>query len=132
MAQLTPVIDQVASFTACVYMQGGPKAEFGNPDRQATDANGVPKWEVVCSVAEPPTFAGRRPNVEPLVVTITAIDDPTAGLTVGQNLLGCFDTLRVGATAPEAREDDRGRARVSGGKFYYSAQGIRVTAGVKS
>jgi hypothetical protein len=130
MAQLTPVIDQAASFTTCIYMQGGSKPEFGNPDRQATDANGVPKWEVVCSVAEPPTFAGRRPNVEPLIVTITTIEDPTAGLIVGQPVV--FDTLRVGATAPEAREDDRGRARVSGGKFYYSAQGIRAAVGAKS
>jgi hypothetical protein len=130
MAQLTPVIDQAASFTTCVYMQGGPKAEFGNPDRQATDANGVPKWEVVCSVAEPSTFPGRRPNVEPLVVTITAIDDPVTGLVVGQPVV--FDTLRVGATAPEASQREDGTARVRGGKFYYSAQGVRAVVSAKS
>jgi hypothetical protein len=131
MAQLTPVIDQAASFTTCVYMQGGAKSEYGNPDKQATDANGVPKWEVVCSVAEPPTTAGRRPNVEPLVVTITAIEDPAAGLAAGQPVV--FDTLRVGATAPEAREDAfTGKPVARGGKFYYSARGVRAAVGAKS
>jgi hypothetical protein len=130
MAQLTPVIDQAASFQVCIFMAGGPKAEFGNPDRQATDANGIPKWEVACSVMEPPVMAGRRPNLEPLTVTITSDIDPTENLVQGQPVV--FDTLRVGATAPEASQGDDGRARVRGGKFYYSAQGVRAAAPVGS
>jgi hypothetical protein len=130
MAQLTPVIDQAASFQACIFMAGGPKPEFGNADRQATDSNGVPKWEVACSVMEPPTMPGRRPNLEPLSVTITSVDDPTEGLVQGQPVV--FDTLRVGATAPTAKQADDGEAKVRGGRFYYSAQGVRAAIPAKS
>ena len=114
----TFVVDQAQSFVMCLLMQAGPKADFDNPDRQATDVNGVPKWEIQAAVtftAEP----GRKPVSEVINVGITSIANPAEGLQPGPIV---FDGLRVGTTAPEAKSN----GRISGGRFWYSAQGVRA------
>lgn len=122
----TFVIDQQASFTMCLLMSAGPKADFDNPAVQATDVNGVPKWEIQAAVsftAEP----GRKPVSEVINVGITAPGNPAEHVQPGPIQ---FDGLRVGTTPPEVK----GNGRVAGGRFWYTAQGVRssVPARAKS
>lgn len=122
----TFVVDQAASFTMSLLMAVGPKMDFDNPNIQATDVNGVPKWEAQVAVsftAEP----GRKPVSEVINVGITAQANPAEHVQPGPVQ---FDNLRVGTTPPEVK----GNGRVAGGRFWYTAQGIRpaVPARAKS
>lgn len=122
----TFVIDQAASFTMCLLMSAGPKMDFDNASVQATDVNGVPKWEVQAAVsftAEP----GRKAISEVINVGIVSPTNPAEHVQPGPIQ---FDSLRVGTTAPE----QKGNGRISGGRFWYTAQGVRsaVPARAKS
>lgn len=118
----TLAINPAQTYASAVLMACGPKIEYGTQGAQAKAADGRPKWEAQVAVtylAEP----GQRAQSEVVNVTITADQDPGAGLPAP-----CpaeLVDLRVGWTAPEVRD---GRAR--GGRPWYQASGIRAAQGV--
>lgn len=114
----TFTIDTKNTFTSALYMSAGPKLKFGSAE-QDISATGERKWEVQAAVTFHAEY-GMRPVSEVIVITVTGGDDPARGLQAGAPIE--FDRLRVGMTAPEARQDGRG---IRGGKPYYQAAGIR-------
>ena len=113
----TFVVDQGASFVMCILMAVNPKMDFDNAAVQATDVNGVLKWEVQAAVtftAEP----GRKAVSEVISVGITSPSNPAEHVQQGPVT---FDMLRAGTMAPEVK----GNGRVSGGRVYYTAAGVR-------
>jgi len=116
----TYTIDTAATFTAAIFMSGGPKMRFGE-SVQDVSASGERKWEAQLAV----TFRQENPAIkavsEVISVTITGpATDPSAGVMPGSlvELAG----FRVGISTPEKRENGRG---IMGGKPWYQASGIR-------
>jgi len=121
----TYVVDTAATFSKCILMGVTAKLDFDDPNRQATDANGQLKWEAECAVTFTPDRPGARVMSELIRVTLTGDTDPGAGIPEGPCVL---DGLRVGVSAPEARTD----GRVRGGRFWFSAVGIRSAVPARS
>jgi len=117
---ITYTIDTAATFATCLLMVSGPRTKFGT-DAQDVSADGEKKWTVqavVMAHAEP----GRQAQSEVISVTITGGNtDPAAGMMPGTPIQ--FDGLRLGVSTPEKRGE-----RVSGGKPFFSASGIRAAA----
>src|SRR5215471_2926951 len=117
----TYAINTAATFATAMLMACQPKLAFGTQDQDRTAA-GLPKWEAqvaVTYVAEP----GMRAVSEVIAVTIAAETDPAAGVPVP--CLVEFTDLRMGVSTAEARQDDRGGARVRGGRPWFQASSIR-------
>ena len=69
-----------------------------------------------------------RPVSEVIEVTLTGGDsNPAASIPPGTPVE--FGNFRVGVSAPEMRDNGRG-PRVSGGRAWYSAQGVRASGRV--
>lgn len=118
----TLAIDTRNTFAAALLMACGPKLEYGT-GAQATSAQGVPKYEAQVAVtylSEP----GQRSQSEVLAVTLTTHTDPAKDIQPGSPVE--FDGLRVGWSAPERRQNDRGD-RIVGGKPWYQASGLRIS-----
>jgi hypothetical protein len=65
-----------------------------------------------------------RPISEVITVSLTGGTNPGDVLTPGTPVE--FDKLRVGVSSPEMRDSGNGRGpRVSGGRAWYSASGVR-------
>jgi hypothetical protein len=113
----TLAVNPAATYAAVLLMSCGPKIEYGTTV-QATSADGTPKHEVQCAVtylAEP----GQRAISEVINVTITSHVNPVDGLAIPCPVE--LVDLRVGWSLPQAREN----GRVSGGKPWYQASGMR-------
>jgi hypothetical protein len=122
----TLAIDTRNTFAAALLMACGPKLEYGT-GAQATSAQGVPKFEAQVAVtylSEP----GMRAQSEVIAITITTPTDPAANIPPGTSVE--FDGLRVGWSAPERRQNDRGD-RIVGGKPWYQAGGLRPAHGAR-
>ena len=121
MAGLSYMIDAAASFTRALLMSAGPREEFGKPGSQEHAKDGTPKWSCSIAVSSPPVgaFPGQS---DVIAVTVTQPNDPANDITPGTPV--AFTDLRVGASAPAKRDD----GRISGGKMFFSATGIRSAA----
>jgi hypothetical protein len=117
---ITYTIDTAATFATALLMASGPRTKFGS-DAQDVSAEGEKKWTVQAVVMAHPE-PGRQPQSEVISVTITGgANDPAAGMMPGTPIQ--FDGLRLGVSTPEKRGE-----RVSGGKPFFSAAGIRAAA----
>src|SRR5260370_3828551 len=100
----TLTIDTSVTFQAVLLMASGPKLKFGSTE-QDISARGERKWDVQAAVtyfAEP----GMKAVSEVISVTVTGpATDPCASITPGTPIV--FDKMRVGFSAPEARENGR-------------------------
>ena len=111
-------IDPGATFATMLLMSISEKTKFGTdiPDVSAT---GERKYTVECAVtyhAEP----GMRPVSEVLPITLTGGDHAQVmGLQPGTQV--AFHRIRAGVSQPEKRDN----GRISGGRLWYSASGIR-------
>lgn len=116
-------IDSRATFAAMLLMASGPRMKFGT-DQQDVTQNGERKWEAQIAV----TFAaepGRRAVSEVITVGLVGgTEDPARAIAPGSPVE--VDGFTVGVMAPEKRE---GSNRISGGKAYFQASGIRLAHG---
>ena len=118
----TLVIDARQSFSSMFFMGSQPRLEFGT-ERQEVSATGEKKWTVDCAVTYIPV-PGMRPQSDVLTVTVTGPGtDP--GLSIPPGSPVELDSLRVGVSAPEKRDN----GRIAGGRAYFMASGIRPAAG---
>jgi hypothetical protein len=109
------------TFATALLMSCAPRIEFGGTAQDRT-ATGLPKWSAEVAVtflAEP---GAARVTSEVISVTIAAEQDPAAGIAPGTVIT--FDDLRLGISAPEARDN----GRVRGGRPWFQAGGIRPAA----
>ncbi len=114
-------IDTGRTFAALVLMSAGPRTKYQSAE-QDTTADGRPKWQLEVAatwLAEP----GRRAVSDVISVVIPAAADPAAGLAVPCAI--ALDGLRMGVSAPEAREG----GRVWGGKPWWQAEAVHAVNG---
>ncbi len=104
-----------------------PKLKFGT-DVQEVNKDGEAKWTVQAAVTYAPQF-GMKAVAEVIEVTVTG-EDPSAFLAPGTPIE--FNRLQVGVSAPEQRDNGRGGTRVSGGKLWFTAAGVRPVNGRQS
>jgi hypothetical protein len=123
----TLAIDTRNTFATALLMSSGPKLEYGT-GAQATNAQGIPKWELSVAVTYL-TEPGMRAQSEVLAVTCTTPDNPAKDIAPGTSVE--FDGLRVGISAPEQRSNDRG-SRIVGGKPWFQASGLRPAHGMRT
>ena len=122
----TFAVDSANTFTTLMFMGSAPRNKY-NSTVQDSDANGILKWEAQLACVYVPQYG--RTETGTLKVVIVSPTDPCEGLTPGPVELVGF---RVGVSSPEAREDGEGRAKVIGGKPYFSCEGIHSAAFVPS
>lgn len=117
-------VDQRNTFTTALLLGVTQKMRFGStePDMAAT---GERKWsaEVAVTYLTEGTF---KPVSEVISVSLVSGTDPGASIPAGSPVE--FDRLRVGVSAPERRQNDRGD-RIVGGKLYWMAAAIRPAHG---
>lgn len=111
----TLTVNAAQTFATMLLMSAAQKTKFGTeePDISKT---GEKKWAVELAV----TYLaenGMRPVSEVISVTVTGGD----GVTIAPGTPVEFDSLRCGVSAPEKRDN----GRISGGKLYWMASGIR-------
>ena len=113
-------VNAPGSFATCLLMSSGPRLEYGSTEQDRTAA-GQLRWSTVVAVTylADPGQPGKPPASEVLTITINADHDPADGITPG-SLVELVD-LRVGVSTPQAREG----GRVSGGRLYFTASGVR-------
>src|ERR1700722_3873922 len=100
----TLTIDLAATFQTVLLMASGPKLKFGSTE-QDISARGERKWEVQAAVTYVPE-PGLKPVSEVIAVPVPGpAAAPCAGLPGGSAIV--FARLRVGFSAPEARENGR-------------------------
>lgn len=115
-------IDGRATFSALLQLSSGPRLEYGT-QQQAVTQNGERKWEatlVATFVAEP----GRPVMSEVIKVGLTGgSEDPCRSIPPGTPVE--VDGFKIGVSAPEKRDN----GRVTGGKAWFQASGIRAANG---
>jgi hypothetical protein len=118
----TYMIDSAQTFSAVLLLSCTRRTKFGS-DEADFNAYGVPKWtvEAVCTfMAEP----DRKASSEVVQVSIAAQTDPAEGITPGSPVI--LEGLRVGVSTPEKRDN----GRISGGRAWMSATGVRPASPV--
>jgi hypothetical protein len=122
----TFVVSANETFAILLLMASGPKLEFGT-DSQAVSKTGEKKWDLQIAATWRPEN-GMRPVSEVINVSITGpAADPAGSLTAGTAIE--LESFRVGVSSPEMRDVGRG-PRVSGGKAWYQASGVRAAHSV--
>jgi hypothetical protein len=119
----TFAINPAHTFSTAIIMGTSPKTEYGSDVQSRTDT-GLPRWE--CQVAvtfiSPP---GARVQSDVLSVTVAAEQDPALRVAPG-SLVELVD-LRLGVSAPEARDG----GRIRGGKPWFQAGDLRPAAAAR-
>ena len=117
----TITVDVRATFAAMLVMSVSEKMVFGTDQPEITKA-GERKYTAELAV----TFHaenGMRAVSEVIPVTITG-GDHQAVLSIPPGSVVQLDRLRCGVSAPERKDN----GRISGGKPFWMASGIRVTS----
>lgn len=119
----TFVIDQAATFQAVAFLSVEPRTEFGS-DRQETDKEGTPKWDVqlVCG------FRGRDGKLVNEVIKVGMTSDKRPGEGIGMYQPVQLVNFVVGITPAKERTGRDGERRVTGGTAWYRCDGIRPTS----
>jgi hypothetical protein len=117
-------VSQQDTFTAPpIVMSVGPRLKFNSTEQDVT-RDGELKWLVQVAVSYAPQF-GMKPVAEVIEVSVTGAD-PSASIAPGTPVE--FNRLQVGVSAPEQRERKDGGTRISGGRLYWMAAGVRPAA----
>jgi hypothetical protein len=117
----TIVIDSGATFAAMLLLSAAPKTRFGT-DEPDISKDGERKYSCEVAVTFRPD-SGMRAVSEVVTVTVTGGADPSTAIAPGTPVE--FDRLRLGVSSPERRDN----GRISGGKPFYMASGIRAAHG---
>jgi hypothetical protein len=117
----TFVIDQAATFQALAFLSIEPRMEFGSAERQETDREGTPKWDVqlVGAFRGP----GGKLSNEVIKVGMTSVKRPGEGLSMYQPVH--LVNFVVGITPAKERTGRDGERRVTGGTAWYRCDDIR-------
>ena len=110
-------VDCKNTFAAAIFLAATAKTIFGT-DQPDISKDGQRKYSAdvaVTYLADP----GRKPVSEVISVSLMGAD-PSAMITPGQPVE--FDRLRCSVSSPEKRE---GSNRISGGRLFYMADGLR-------
>lgn len=118
----TVTVNAAQTFSTMLLLSASIKTKFGTAEPDVTKT-GEPKYSVECA-ASYLAEEGQRVTSEVLSITLIGGDLPTIppGTPVE------FGTLRAGVSAPEKRDN----GRISGGKFYWMASGIRPASSYRS
>lgn len=116
------MVSQSETFEAALFLGSAQKMKFGTEDPDIS-AGGERKYSAEVAVTYQPEF-GRKAVSEVISVSFTGTD-PGATITAGTPVE--FDRLRCSVSAPEMRDNGRG-PRVSGGRLYWVAAGIRAAS----
>lgn len=124
MAGMITVSQQETFSTPPLVMSVGPRLKFGT-DAQDVTRDGEKKWSCQVAVSYFADY-GMRAVAEVIEVGLVGAD-PTATVQPGMPVQ--FDRLRCGVSAPERRDDGKGGSKISGGRLYWSADGVRPFSG---
>lgn len=113
-------VDCKNTFAAAIFLGAVGKTIFGS-DLPDISKDGQRKYSADVAVTY---LADRRPVSEVISVSLMGAD-PSAAITPGQPVE--FDRLRCSVSSPEKRE---GSNRISGGRLFFMADGIRSGAAV--
>lgn len=114
-------VDQAATFRGVMFLSSAAKMVFGDNNKQDTNADGIPKWEVQV-VATFDQF-GRSEN-EVLKIGVASYKDPSEALG-GMPQPVELVNFRVGIAPVEKRVDKNGREKITGGSAWYAADELR-------
>jgi hypothetical protein len=120
----TYMIDSAQTFSTVLLLSCTRRTKFGSDEADYTAA-GLPKWtaEVVATFTAEPN---RKAVSEVVQISIAAQTDPAEGIVPGSPVI--LEGLRVGVSTPEKRDN----GRISGGKAWMSATGVRAVNGQRS
>jgi hypothetical protein len=110
-------VDCKNTFSGAIFLAATAKTIFGT-DQPDIAKDGQRKYSAdvaVTYLADP----GRKPVSEVISVSLMGAD-PSAAITPGSAVE--FDRLRCSVSSPEKRE---GSNRISGGRLFYMADGVR-------
>lgn len=118
----TITVNAEATFQAAILMSAAQKNKFGTDEPDIT-VNGERKYsaEVAVTYRQEPGSPMKAVS-EVLSVTVTG-SDPSMGCPPGSAVM--FENLRCGVSAPEKRDN----GRISGGRLYWMASGVRAANG---
>lgn len=102
-------------------MGSAPKLDRDTQIQHTTRDGSARKWTVQVAATKPTNWDPTQMESDVLQVTVTAVDDPGAGLVMGTPVT--FTEFAVGVMAPEA--GDGGKIR--GGRLFWSASGVQRT-----
>lgn len=117
----TITVDTGATFAAVLLLSAADKMKFGT-DQPDIAQDGQRKYTCEVAVTYKPD-PGMRPVSEVLAVTVTGGTDPAGSIMPGTPVE--FDRLRAGVSSPEKRDN----GRISGGRLFWMASGIRASHG---
>lgn len=120
----TIYVDSARTFAAVLCMNAGPKLAFGT-DQQDITKDGEKKWLVQAAVTYT-SAPGERVVSEVIDVTVLGGDQAPAVKSGDQ--IELVD-LRIGISAPQARENGKG---IAGGRPWYQASGVRPAGAFRS
>lgn len=113
-------VDCKNTFAAAIFLAATAKTIFGT-DQPDIAQDGSRKYSADCAItylADP----GRKPVSEVISISLMGAD-PSATIPAGSQVE--FDRLRCSVSSPEKRE---GSNRISGGRLFYMADGLRLAS----
>lgn len=113
-------------FAALIFMGCEAKLDRETGIQHTSKDGSAAKWTVQIAASKPSQFDPSKMDGDVLAVTVTSAGHPAPDVPVGAMVT--LEDFTVGVMPPESREG----GKISGGRLFWSATGVRVLTGAKT